>query len=112
MSGYSPAQEKHLAHLKNNAFELQNQEDIQNGRQTNTDHRVGFQGISDKVKSKPMSRYVIKEMISEGKIPETEEVVRTMHSGQLNVPSVIHNFYENLYKQKPCERFCQGNQNS
>ena len=69
------------------------------GRQSNYDLTVGFQGISDKINSKPMSRSAIKEIITEEKVPGSEEVIKTLHSGQ---QSVIHNFYENLYKHKPC----------
>ena len=47
-----------------------------------------------------MARTAIKEIITEETDPETLEVTRTVHSGQLNVQAVIHNFYENLYKHK------------
>ena len=53
---------------------MQNQEDMLNGRQANYDLRVGFQGISGKINSKPMSRSAIKEIFTEEKVPQTKEV--------------------------------------
>ena len=73
--------EKHLAFLKNNALELQNQENILHGRQSNYDLCVGFQNLSNKISSKPMARTAIKEIITEERDPETLEVSRNVHSG-------------------------------
>ena len=47
--------------------------------------RVSFQDISSKISTKIDSKSVIKEIITEEKVPGTEEVIKTVHSGQLNI---------------------------
>ena len=42
------------------------------------------------------------KIITEKKGPETEELIKTVHAGQLNVQKVIHDFYLKLYEKKPC----------
>ena len=48
-----------------------------------------------------MSRSAIKEITTEEKVPENGEVTKTVHSGQLNVKSAIHDFMKIFSRANP-----------